>query len=245
MKILILDIETAPNLVYVFQLWNQNIPISKINTPGYTLCWTAKWLDKKEVYFEGLNTNTSEEMILKMYKLVNEADAVITYNGINFDNKVLNKDYLLHGLTPPAPYSNIDLYQIVKRNFRFESNKLDYVAQRLGIGKKTEHTGHDLWVRCMNGEPKAWATMKKYNIQDVKLTESLYYKLQPWIRNHPRIATTDSIKPICNNCGSYSLQKRGYAFTRAFKWQRYRCNTCGTWKRGERVKRLDTIFMDA
>ena len=50
--------------------------------------------------------------------------------------------------------------------------------------------------------------MKKYNIQDVKLTEKLYKKLQGWIKIHPNhnLETEDM---CCPNCGSFHLQKRG------------------------------------
>lgn len=46
MKILLLDIETAPNLVYVYQYWNQNVTIDKVENPDYMLCWAAKWYGK-------------------------------------------------------------------------------------------------------------------------------------------------------------------------------------------------------
>ncbi len=56
---------------------------------------------------------------------------------------------------PPAPFKEIDLLTVAKGRFRFVSNKLDYVAQQLGLGKKTEHSGHELWVQCMAGIPKS------------------------------------------------------------------------------------------
>ena len=55
MKILLLDIETAPNLAHVWGLWNQNVGITQIVTAGYTLCWSAKWLGSGEMSFCSLN----------------------------------------------------------------------------------------------------------------------------------------------------------------------------------------------
>ncbi len=40
--------------------------------------------------------------------------------------------------------------QTSRSKFRFVSNKLDYIAQRLGLGKKTAHEGHELWLKVMN-----------------------------------------------------------------------------------------------
>ena len=43
MKILLLDIETAPNIVHSWGLWQQNIGLPQIVKSGYTICWSAKW----------------------------------------------------------------------------------------------------------------------------------------------------------------------------------------------------------
>ena len=53
-KILLLDIETAPNKVYTWGLWNQNIGLSQIIQEGYLLCWGAKWLGKRGVMTDAL-----------------------------------------------------------------------------------------------------------------------------------------------------------------------------------------------
>ena len=44
MKILFLDIETAPNKAYVWGLFDQNIAANQVEQSSYTLCWSAKWL---------------------------------------------------------------------------------------------------------------------------------------------------------------------------------------------------------
>ena len=71
---------------------------------SYVMCWAAKWLGKKEVFFSSIMENTHKQMIKKIYKLLEEADAVIHYNGTKFDIPTLNKEFLLLGLTPPSPY---------------------------------------------------------------------------------------------------------------------------------------------
>ena len=160
--------------------------------------------------------------------LLEDADAVVHYNGTKFDIPTLNKEFLLHSFNPPSPYKQIDLLRVVRSNFRFPSNKLDYVAQRLNLGKKHEHEGHELWVKCMNGDKDAWKRMEKYNIQDVVLLESLYNSLRPWIRNHPNhnLFADDH---VCPNCGSTRLQKRGTSISSTGTYQRYQCSSCGTW----------------
>ena len=83
-------------------------------------------------------------------------------------------------MTPPSPTKDLDLMTIVKANFQFPSNKLDYVAQKLGVGSKVKHSGFELWIGCMNDDKKAWAEMKRYQIQDVQLLDNLYDILLPW-----------------------------------------------------------------
>lgn len=116
------------------------------------------------------------------------------------------------GFKPPAPYKQIDLLQVVKSNFKFPSNKLDYISQRLGLGQKVEHEGMALWTKCMKGDKAAWQRMEEYNIQDVVLLEDLYKRILPWIKNHPNMNVYKD-GPICPTCGDEHLQKRGTAVT--------------------------------
>jgi hypothetical protein len=124
--------------------------------------------------------------------------------------------------------------KVVKSQFRFPSNKLDYVAQKLGVGAKVKHSGFDLWLKCMAGDNKAWAEMKKYQIQDVDLLVELYEKLLPWIPNHPDRPLYDGLEDGCVNCASQNLERRGYAVSSTGKYQRYQCQDCGKWQRGSK-----------
>lgn len=234
MRILLLDIETAPNLAYVWGLWDQNIAINQIAANGYVLCWSAKWLGGEEVFFDSVHKSKPKRMLERVWKLLDKADAVVHYNGKKFDIPTLQKEFLQHGIQPPAPYKQIDLLRVSKEAFRFPSNKLDYVSSALGIGKKIRHEGHELWVKCMAGDNEAWKVMEGYNRQDVLLLEKLYEKYLPWIKNHPNHGAFEE-SAICTNCGSHNLQRRGYAVTSAMKYARYQCNDCGSWLRGNKA----------
>lgn len=230
MKILLLDIETAPHVVYTWGLFNQFVSIDKIVQSGYTLCWSAKWLGEKNVMYSGINIDTPKNMVKKMHKLLDEADAVITYNGNKFDLPTLNKEFVKYGLKPPSPYKKIDLLNTVRNRFRFVSNKLDYVCQFLELGAKTQHKGHALWVGCMNKDPDSWKIMAKYNKQDVTLLEKLYKKVLPWIAQHPNFSVFQN-SIVCPQCGKNHFQKRGFHRTNAGVYQQYACMNpeCGHW----------------
>ena len=236
MKILHLDIESSPNTAHVWGLWQQNVSINQLMESSYVLCYAAKWLGEEEVHFDSVHQSKPKAMLKGIHVLLDEADAVVHYNGTKFDIPTLNKEFLLHRYNPPSPYKQIDLLRVVRSNFRFPSNKLDYVSQRLGLGKKHAHEGHDLWVKCMNGDKDAWGRMESYNIQDVVLLESLYSTLLPWIKSHPNhnLYTSDT---VCPTCSGHRLQKRGTAVSITGTYQRYQCKDCGSWSQGAKTEK--------
>jgi len=235
MKILLLDIETAPHLVYAWGLWDQNIIIDNIVESGYTLCWAAKWLGEpaKKMHFQSVMGQSLEEMLKPIYDLLDEADVVIHYNGKKFDMPNLNKEFVKQGWTPPSPYKQLDLLNTVRRQFKFPSNKLDYVCRELGLGQKHHHKGMSLWHGCMKGDKKSWKIMETYNKQDVVLLEALYHRLLPWIDDHPNMSASGEIN--CPICGSYDFQHRGPYHAKTRSYQRYRCSQ-GHWFKGDIIK---------
>lgn len=243
MKILTLDIETSPSMGYVWSLWKQNVGLSQLVSTGEVICFAAKWYDSDETLFYSVHHHGKQEMLNAAYNLISEADVVVHYNGINFDMKHLNREFLLAGMTPPAPYAQVDLLNVVKKQFRFVSNKLDHIVQQLGMSGKASTGGFDLWLKCMAGDDVAWDTMRAYNEHDVVLTEALYTRLLPWISPHPNIALYDDPEarasgvPLCPNCASENLKPRGRAYTSVSVFQRYRCDDCGKWSRsGQRLE---------
>ena len=235
MKLLHLDIETAPHKVYAWGLWGQDISIQQIDEPGYTLCWAAKWEGKNKVEFDSIKKSGMKGMVHHIYDLIQEADAICHYNGTKFDIPTLNNEFLKFNLPPPDKTPEIDLLKTARSRFRLASNKLDYVAQMLGLGSKVTHRGMGLWRDCMAGKAKAWKEMREYNIQDVILLEKVYLRLLPWIERHPnRGLLAMAENPACTNCGSSKVIKCGTLTTRTAIYQRYRCKDCHTPLRGRK-----------
>lgn len=234
MKTLFIDVETAPNIATLWGIWNQNVGINQLLETSRVMCYSAKWKDEPHyVYFGSEHDMGHEEMIKSLHTSLDEADAIIHYNGKKFDVPTINREFLKYGMLPPSPYKQIDLLHTVKKQFRFVSNKLDHICDELGIGRKLETGGHELWLKCMDGDADAWKIMESYNIQDVELLEELYAKLLPWITDHPNVALyVDSEHPVCPNCGGSHVIKRGVAHTNVSTYQRYKCEDCGTWIRG-------------
>lgn len=169
---------------------------------------------------------TQKVMLKAIHRLLDEADAVVTYNGDKFDLPTLNGEFVQLGLHPPAPAKSVDLIKIVKSKFRFPSNKLEYVAPALGVGNKLKNSGHELWVKCMAGDKEAWKEMEEYNIQDTVLLEKLFSVLLPWTK-----LPSLTLGLVCRSCSSSNVQRRGYHYTAVSKFQRYQCKDCGAWGR--------------
>lgn len=245
-KILVLDIETAPTKAYVWGLWKQNIGINMIDRDWYMLSWAAKWLGDGSVMANALpdykryelDKENDVRIVRSIWKMLDRADVVIAHNGKRFDIPKLNARFLYHGMKPPSPYKVVDTLQTARAAFKFTSNKLDYLAQHLGVGKKIDTGGFELWEKCMKGDRDAWEDMVEYNIADVMILEDVYMKLRPWIKPHPNLGLyTDSNEMVCPTCGSSHVHKRGHYYTNVGRYQRYNCTSCGAWSK-ERVHNL-------
>ena len=117
MKTLLLDIETKPHKAYCWGLFDQRIGLNQIVEAGGTLCWAAKWLGapENEVIFSA--EWDDDDFIGKIWDLLDEADAVVHYNGKKFDIPTLNWEFIKQEGTPPSPYKEIDLLQTVRQRF--------------------------------------------------------------------------------------------------------------------------------
>lgn len=241
MKILLLDIETSPILGYTWGLWKQNIYLDQIVEHPRVLGVSVKWLGQKSVRWLSEDKLGHEEMILKVHALMDEADAIVHYNGTTFDMPHLRREFIQAGLTPPAPHKDIDLMKVVKRQFRFASYKLAYVTEQLGLETKLDHSGFSMWAGCLAGDPKAWAEMGRYARRDTKILEPLYLKLLPWILNHPHqgLYVVEDEEGIlrCPRCKSDRLQRRGEAAVRNYTYPRFQCQSCGGWSKGSKRER--------
>lgn len=240
MKLLTLDIEMAPNIVHRWQLYgNDSTALSQLIVPQEMMCAAWKWYDDSRTQFcvapKYFHFVEDKWPIEALWEAVDTADTIITYNGKKFDIPRLNTAFLEHGLTPPRPYAQIDLYQVAKKEFGFPSNKLDYITNRLLGHGKVSHHGHDLWVEAMMGDPEAWALMEEYNREDVVITEELYDYIKGWIPSHPNILLYDENPEAkaCPTCGSLDYQRRGMRQLATGVYQQYQCQNpaCMRWFR--------------
>lgn len=236
-KVLLLDIETAPNKSYHWGLWNQNIGLNMVANEWFILSYAAKWLGDSpdKIYYKDMRghvyTEDDTEILVELWNLLNECDIVITQNGKKFDIKKINARFILNGFTPPSSYKHIDTLQIAKSSFGFTSNKLEWMTDKLNVNfKKQDHgkfAGFNLWKGMMEDNLEAFQECEDYNKYDVLSLEELYIKLAAWDKKHPNFNLYhEENKHVCR-CGSDNIIKYGFAYTGKSKFQRYRCEDCG------------------
>ncbi len=241
-KILILDIETAPMKAYVWRRWKQNVGDSQIISRWFVLTWSAKWLFDSKVMSARLSSKDAKaqndkSIVAELRALLDEADIVIAHNGERYDIPQMNARFIVHGLKPTRPYQQIDTLKIARRQFDFDGNGLDNLANIFGISGKIQ-TSFELWERCVDGETKALKEMEHYNKQDVLLLEEMYLKMRPWIKSHPNLGLyVDAEKPVCSSCGSIDVVPSGEYVTTVGIYDTHQCNDCGAFSR-ERASRV-------
>lgn len=240
-KIVYLDIETAPLEVYAWGLWDVNVAVNQIKTESSILSMAWLWEGEKYVYYSDTRDakdgpRNDRVLVAKLWHVLDEADIVVTQNGKKFDVKRLNARFIAYGLTPPSSFRHIDTKEVAKQVFAFTSNRLEWLAKHIAGSHKMKHgkfPGFELWKEIVEkNNPAAWAEMEKYNRQDVKALRALYLKLRPWIKNHPNMGQySKGDLTICPKCGSSHLQARGFTYTITGKYQRLQCQACGGWAR--------------
>lgn len=232
-RILFLDIETKPAIVASFGIRDQHLTHKQILKDGGTICVGVGWGHERKVTVLSEWEHGYHAMLREVHKLLCEADAVCTYNGARFDIPKLTGNFLVAGMPPPPPLTQIDIFKSV-RKLGLICNKLDYVAPLLGLGSKVKHEGLQMWLDVMDGDEKAQRKMARYCAGDVRLLKQVYERVLPYVTDHPHLR--DVSGHCCSNCGSAHLTSQGWKRTRHFKVQSLKCGQCGGWQQGKRER---------
>lgn len=243
-KAVYIDIEVAPSVAAVFGRWKQNIgQANVIEEGGWLLTASYKWLGSDETHviaFPQDILNKSDFKLCKaLQEVYNQADAVIAHNA-PFDHKMIQTRCLINNLPTLKSVKVIDTLAMAKKNFRFNSNKLDSLGEILGFGGKVSHDGMKMWLDVMFGDLDALDRMKEYNARDVDLLEQVYLKLRGLGHQgtlfNAGLHYDDSLMH-CNVCGSDHVAKTGNSvYTALSEFSEYECLDCGNKMRDREAK---------
>ena len=238
-EIVSFDIETFANKGEFWRNpWQTNI--IEIVEHTYMASWSVKRLNGKQITkglcdYEGYEPGVRDDkaLVTELYHILEKADIVIAHNGNKFDIPYSKGRFLLNGLPPPKQWSQYDTRSAAKRHFGFTSNKLNDIAQLLGLGTKLP-VGYEVWKGCKAGDPKAWRTMKAYNAHDTRLLEQVYLAFRAWDSSHPKLnSIAGQENPACPTCQSTDVWGRGFKPTKTGRRKQLRCNDCGCWFSGK------------
>jgi uncharacterized protein YprB with RNaseH-like and TPR domain len=230
-KKLFFDIETSPNIGLFWTAgYKQNISPESIIKERAIICIAYKWAgDNKTHALTWDNSQNDKAMLEKFIKVANEADELIGHNGDRFDLPWIRTRCLYHRVPAFPNYTTLDTLKNARSKFKFNSNKLDYIAKFLGIGAKV-HTGYDLWKNIvLNNDKKALKEMVEYCKNDVVILENVYNEMSPYIpaKTHHGVLIGGE-KHSCPECGSddmkFSKKRMSAAGTPRIQLQ---CQSCG------------------
>jgi len=239
-KILLFDIETSMIKAFVWSLWKQDINIKSIIEDWYVICYSARWFGETELIHDSIHLHGATDynfkefeflVVQSLWALLDDADIIIAYNGKSFDRKKMNTKFLEYDLPEPSPYKVIDPMLIIKGNFAFTSNKMDFAVRYTEDYESGKHsTDITLWHKCMAGDVSSLDYMLSYCDQDIEVLEKVYLAVRHWDKNSPNLALLyDDDKPRCNGCGSDKLTKlENKSFnTTLSSFSVLRCDDCG------------------
>lgn len=225
------DIETSYSLIAGFDLYNQNHSHKQIVEEWYII--SAAWMFEGDDKPSSISTYTKDDrkVVEKLYEVLGETDILVHHNGDKFDVKKLKARAIQLGMPPLKPVTTIDTLKVARKEFKFTSNRLDYIAKYFGVGAKSD-TSSGLWLSVLMGDPNAVDEMESYNRQDVVILREVYKKLAPWMTNHPSMGTLihGDDRGHCKVCGGGRLHIKAYKLRGKEKYPQYQCQDCGSYK---------------
>ena len=205
---LFFDIETSPNIGLFWEAgYKKNIDYSNIIKERSIICICYKWEDEKEVYGLTWDKKQSDKKMLQEFiQVANQATEMVGHNGDKFDLSWIRTRCLFHGIEMFPKYTTIDTLKVARSKFKFNSNRLNYIAGYLGIGSKIK-TEFDLWKSIlMDNDKVAMEKMVKYCKHDVVLLEKVFKHLNTHIEAKSHYGVLfGAYRGTCPECGSDDL----------------------------------------
>lgn len=227
-KRLFIDIETSPCIGFFWRPgYRLSISYENIIRENAIICICWKWESSSQVHSAEWDRGNDKPALETFMQEANNADEVIAHNGDGFDIPWINARCLAHGLGP-IPAKSVDTLKILRRRFKFNSNRLDYIAQHL-LGEGKIRTDFDLWKDIvLNNCPKAMTKMVHYCKQDVALLQRVWEKLHPFDvpKSHAGVIAGGG-RWTCPHDGSeYVTKFKELTTTKGSRQYQMRCNVC-------------------
>ncbi len=227
MKRLFYDIETSPNIGFFWQPgYKLQIPFENIIKERAIICISYKFEGGTVQNLRWSKKQNDYGMLKKFIKILESSDEAIAHNGDQFDIKWIRGRAIKFGLQMSPDIVTVDTLKLARGKFRFNSNRLDYLAQYLGVGAKVATGGFGLWKAIvLHKDEKALNKMVKYCDNDVIILEEVYNQLKPYVPAKTSIAMD---RKHCPECGKDSMIiHHNRVLASGAKKTTLRCKECG------------------
>jgi DNA polymerase elongation subunit (family B) len=258
-NILYIDIENS-RMVVEFETYslygNDVIHPKHIKHDWYITCAAWAWLDNKTQKVGKIETVAVNDfktykkdfrddrgVVKRLHEVISQADLIVGHNSDAFDIKKINYKFIKYGLEPLDMPPTADTLKAAKKYAKSSSNKLYYLAKEFGVSMKIDLPS-SIMHAADNGCEKSLKKLVAYNKGDIRAGSELYFKMLPYIKNHPNIRkimgenVTKQIKQghvTCQNCGSKNMVKDGKLVQKTGKYQRHKCMDCGSKTKGGKL----------
>lgn len=231
LKRLFFDIETSPNVLYSWRIgYNLSLDHNTIIKERAVICICYKWEGSAKVHSLTWDKGCDKQMLIKFMDIMAEADEVVGHNSDKFDIKWLRTRCLYNKIKKFPSYKSVDTYKLAKKYFNFNSNKLDYIGQFTGVGKKMDHGGIGLWKSIIeDNDQKSMDKMVKYCKVDVIRLSQIFSEMYSYCEPSTHLGVLAGHgRNSCPSCASTNTKKNGMDINaKGIKYQKYQCNSCG------------------
>lgn len=196
-RTLYLDIEMSFGRYYNFgrKVYGEYLPIDQMDKQPYIICWSASWMDSKEIISQSVTSAQARKwddktILSPLWRLIDDADIIAGHNVASYDIPKIYSRFLHHSFTSPSEHKIKDTLKMAKKKFRFESNSLDFILNELGLRPKQAMSKED-WIKIAeSGDQKTLDKMLKYNRWDVAQGKKALQGLEGWMHYKPDFGMT-------------------------------------------------------
>lgn len=186
-NILYLDLEISKSMYFNY---GARVPSGYMNTDDlyrerYIICWSASYVGSKTVWSECVTQKEARKwddkrILQRLQELMASADILAGHNIDKFDLRHANARFLMKGFEPVIDKKTLDTLKIARSKFFFESNKLDYISQKLGFRPK-DHISNADWLQIVtSGDQKTLDKVQKYCRKDVNIGKGVLETLMQY-----------------------------------------------------------------
>jgi DNA polymerase elongation subunit (family B) len=227
-KRLYIDIEVSPNIGVFWQTGHKvSIGYENIVQERAIICACWKWEGQSKIYSATWDNNKSDKELVKtLAKICGSATEIIAHNGARFDLPWIRTRALFHRVKFPHSLPIVDTLKVSRGQFKFNSNRLDYISKFTGGHGKLK-TEFQWWLDItLKGNKRAMRDMVTYCKKDVLELERVHKVMQPYLKPVTRVSQD---RTDCPECGSdhVHLQDRRMTVSAGVKVV-LRCQSCGT-----------------